>query len=91
MKSSQIKQAAELLEKREEMLALRAHRVTKPSYKLGLYAKDGQDTMHGLFSVSNELGRGLLNIAIEANSKALAELGIEEFTNHIPQGSEESK
>jgi len=41
--------------------------------------------MHGLFSVSNELGRGLLNIAIEANSEALAELGIEEFTNHIPQ------
>lgn len=80
MNSKKIKEAAELLAKREEMHALRSYLVAKPSFKLGLYAADGGGTMYEDFHVSNELGRGLLNMAINSNSEALAQIGVEEFS-----------
>lgn len=79
MNSTQIEKAAMLLTKRREMQALRSWLIAKPSHELGLYASDGQGTMHEDFHVSNELGRIFLSIAINTNSDALTEIGVEEF------------
>jgi hypothetical protein len=79
MKSENIEKAADLLAKRREMQALRSTLIAKPSHELGLYASDGDGTMYEDFKITNEMGRGLLDIAIDANSNALAMIGVEEL------------
>lgn len=83
MNTVDIRKAAALLEARRDMQNLLSRLRTSPSNKIGLYASDPKEdsTMYDDIKLSNEMGVGLLQIAMNANSDALKELGVEEFTS----------
>ena len=93
MKSEDVKFAAQLLNKRAELAALRSRLVTHPSFRLQLCAvkgEEGDGTLYDDLTVSNELGRGLVEIAFQAAFSALRDLGIDEFQDSTSLPSTES-